>query len=452
MAENHHNRFSLQDRGWLGRPVLITCFATLLVLLGAYALFVAPLQKKVLGHEAHALAQDLDAGVKARSVALDLALHDMAMDRVLEPKVLDNVLKTVRGRFPDILSLDVIADDGTILAMVGELPVSEAGLFRISDTTRFVHAEAAAFTWGWAFSDDSAGNCFHMTRMGSGKDGRKWFTRARFAREWVGETMGRLAADSGLTAGLVPVAVESKGLATDGTGVGWSGPAGGTPTPGGQVGVSGSWWTGPKTAQARLCTPGWLVKVEKNSAFPAGILLTVSLVVLGLVVTGLHLRPLVETVRARALSALLAAASRSGHLLPPVAPGTEPSAADSFSAKAVAEPVSQDAAGDMQAQAVFLSPMLVEPELPTAGVERGSAPPADVDSGGSETKAVSWFEPEPEEESAGPLIEDQDTADHEEGLVPEYLDVEWTESPHERSRTKPESAETRALVAPGSSS
>ena len=82
-----------------------------------------------------------------------------------------------------------------------------AGLFRIADTTRFVRADAAAFTWGWAFSDDAPGNCFHMTRMASSQDGRNWFVRARFSREWVGETMVRFVDSSGLKAALIPVTI-----------------------------------------------------------------------------------------------------------------------------------------------------------------------------------------------------------------------------------------------------
>jgi hypothetical protein len=458
MAEDHRDRASTQSGRRLGPYAIITCFTALLALLGVYALFLAPLQKKVLGHEAHALAQELDAGVQTRSAALDVALRDMGIEGLLQPKALDNVMKTVRGRFPDILSMDVIADDGTILIMIGEVPMAEAGLFRIADTTRFVRADAAAFTWGWAFSDDAPGNCFHMTRMASSQDGRNWFVRARFSREWVGETMVRFVDSSGLKAALIPVTIGSKGAAADRTGAEWGGPAGRASVPVAQVAVSGSWWwTGPTAAEARLRSPGWLVRVERNYLFPTGLLLACSVVLLGLVATGLQLRARAASATTEPPTSIVGGVPVPASLQTKATPCEQPPPGEVPRTSGDRERAEQNTADEIQHQAVFSRPMLPKPQridpVRCANPNLGKPDKLDKPDSGEddrfESGAVQWFEPEPEEESAGSVTSDQVTARPEEGIIPEYLDVEWTEHPQERPRTKETPAEARALVVPG---
>ena len=86
---------------------------------------MAPLAEKALLAEAYGIARQLDESLMVRSIVLDMATDKQHMERLQEPAVLDELLRSIRSHFPDFISLEVIDDEGTIVSMVGELSLSE---------------------------------------------------------------------------------------------------------------------------------------------------------------------------------------------------------------------------------------------------------------------------------------------------------------------------------------
>lgn len=231
-------------------PVLIwlcvACLPGLLLGLGAFLSAVGPLEKRLLDLEASGLARDIDSVVKVRIAAVKIAATGIEIDDLSEAVALDNLLTSFRSAFRDFLSLEVLNEHGEVLAMVGELPLSEAR--RFSGTERPAKAGKAKLVDSDAFLDDPKANCFFITAQHESEDGTRWFSRTRYTRDPIEKILSREG--NQWTAGLQRIPD------SDGEAANRKLPSGG---------FTANWLGNTDMAEARLSTAGWIVTLDKAS-------------------------------------------------------------------------------------------------------------------------------------------------------------------------------------------
>jgi len=212
----------------------------------AFLSSVGPLEKRVFELEAHGLARDIDSVVNVRVAAIRIAMGEIGHDELSEAGELDTLLSSFRRTFRDFLSLEVLDKRGEVMAMAGELPLSQAR--RFSRTDESTKSGKTALSRSEEFQDNPKAKDFIITVKHTAKDGAVWYSRTRFSRDSIerilssghGQWQSRLVKDSG----------EEANAGTRGTITARS---------------FGDWWGGLDTAEASLQTPGWIVKLDRPS-------------------------------------------------------------------------------------------------------------------------------------------------------------------------------------------
>ncbi|HMK37206.1 MAG TPA: hypothetical protein VK463_19185 [Desulfomonilaceae bacterium] len=226
----------------------IACVVVLLMGLGEHYGTVVPLEKELLSREVRWVAGEIDAAVKLKSAIITTAAGIIEVDTLLENGNLEKLLRTLREHLSDFFSLEIINDRGEIVAMIGELPLSQAGTAAPARTSRFVRVSSDINYNEGVFADDPAHGCFSVTCRHIGPQKGQWFSRTRFSRESINRL---LASVPQCHAGLVQLTGISK-----------------MPRINQELqsaSTTGNWWTGPSKAEAFLDSPGWIVQVEKIS-------------------------------------------------------------------------------------------------------------------------------------------------------------------------------------------
>ncbi len=219
------------------------------------------------------MARDIDSVVKVRVVATSIAAGGIGKAGLTEAGALDNLLNTFRRSFRDFLSLEVLDPHGEVIAMAGELPLSQARRFSgIGGAERPLDT---ASSQSQVFHDDPAANNFYITVRLEAKDGTVWYSRTRFSRESIKKILS--SGGDRWTAGLAKISdkeANSGGCA------------------GAAAGSFGTWWDGRDTAAVPLQTAGWIVNLAKPSRvlFSKGPVILVAVILLLAVVVCLYRR------------------------------------------------------------------------------------------------------------------------------------------------------------------
>lgn len=227
------------------RPALIWLFAAcvpgLIISVASYFFAVGPLEKRLQEMQVLQTARSVDATVQIRAAAVQIAARSRASANLVETDELDRLLQGLRSSFPDFLSMEILDEHGEILAMVGELPLSDA--VRSVGKSKTAKVGAMSYRKRDLFRDDPEADSFLITARHQAEEGRLWFSRTRFARDPIRKALA--SAPEGTTVTLVPVADrESDGSAQKGRSQGLAGSA----------------------SNVQLNVPGWALKVERKSA------------------------------------------------------------------------------------------------------------------------------------------------------------------------------------------
>lgn len=168
------------------RIVKVLCLglaAACLVGVFVYWWMVVPLEKKLAARGAHSLAERVDAAIKVRIEVIRAATADLRVANLSAPGALDGIGQTLRQSFSDFISLEIVNEDGDLLAMVGDITLSEGARETIpalaggnDNAKQGLHS---------IFHDDSKGRSFFVEVRHQGTDGIPWFTRARFSRDII---------------------------------------------------------------------------------------------------------------------------------------------------------------------------------------------------------------------------------------------------------------------------
>jgi hypothetical protein len=168
-------------------------------------------------------------------------------------------MSALRQRCADFLSLEVLDEQGQILAMLGDVPLSEAGRRgTLEDVTDLKSSGSVLGEW---FSDDPAGACFYVTTKQTTPAGALWFSRARFSRKQLDLTLA--SANELGTAHLRRMSTKGSTASADSASAnqGSLNPGETSTAPAGnQSGI----------VEARLTYPGWAVIVEQSSLSVVG--------------------------------------------------------------------------------------------------------------------------------------------------------------------------------------
>ena len=272
------------------RPVLVwLCAATIPgLILGMAAFFAAvgPLEQRLLELEAHGLARDIDSIIEVRSSAVKIAARGIDIDEISEAGALDNLLTSFRQAFSDFLSLEVLDEDGQVVAMVGELPLSQAR--RFSGRSIKSKQRADALSTDDRFIDDPKAGCFFVTARHKGADGTPWYSRTRFSRDPIQALLN--SEGNGWSASLrkIPPA----------------GAKGDTGSPA-LFDTLGRWWGSLDTADASLTASGWGVELHKPSKWTMLSrlpVIVVALILLGSIIACICRKYTSRRVKGKALS------------------------------------------------------------------------------------------------------------------------------------------------------
>ncbi len=211
---------------------------------------VAPAQRTILSDKAQSLAKELDAALKIRTAVITSAAYNRTLEKLLASSGLEQFSNCIRGQFTDFLSLEVLNDNGELVAMIGDLLLSQADLAPKDAGENVFRNDPKAFFTG-VFRDDIANGCFFLTCRHKNGDGTYWYSRTRFTRRVIEGILSEFQD----RATLVSIAGGKNDLEA----------VYGHPTR-----AYGNWWSGLKYVEASLESPGWLVKLapkENGSLF-----------------------------------------------------------------------------------------------------------------------------------------------------------------------------------------
>jgi len=180
-------RTSLKSPTTSKRRVLLYGFvlACWLVLLGmgyvGYLHTVVPLRQQVLAQEVRSLELALDSIIRERCLVVDAVAGNLEMDAFLKQKAMPTMVKRIRSTFPDLTSVQILDQQGTIVAMAGDVTLSDGALPSIAKIDW--PADSGGLPGGWRFSDDPSANRWHLTCRHSTSRVGVWFVRVTFSRE-----------------------------------------------------------------------------------------------------------------------------------------------------------------------------------------------------------------------------------------------------------------------------
>lgn len=225
-----------------------------LILLGmayvGYLYMTVPLQRQVLAHEVRSLELALDAVIRERCLVVDAIVGNLEMDTFLRQGAMPNMVKRIRSTFPEFVTLQVLDQEGTILAMAGD--VSIPGGVLPSTVKIEWPADSGGLPAGWRFSDEPSENRWLLTCKHSGSRAGVWFVRATFSREPLLAATARAGLDEGRPFGLTRFAGTYRSCD-----FGVEANSGGSP-----VWFSGGRWIAVSRAETPLRAGGWLVSVD----------------------------------------------------------------------------------------------------------------------------------------------------------------------------------------------
>jgi hypothetical protein len=205
--------------------------------IASYYFAVAPIERKLVDVHARQVAQELDAVVKIRSAAIQVAASTRATSDLTDTEGLDRLLQALRIAFPDFLSMEIMDEHGETLAMVGELPLSEAS--RSLGKSKTAKVGTMSYRDRDLFQDDPEADSFLITAKHKKEDGKAWFSRTRFSRDPIRQALSASPFTTEVSLLQVPDDAASGG--------------------------AGSWRSVSAGTVVRLDTPGWILSVENQS-------------------------------------------------------------------------------------------------------------------------------------------------------------------------------------------
>ena len=239
--------------------LLVACVPGLMVGIASYYFAVAPIERKLVDVHARQVAQELDAVVKIRSAAIQVAASTRASSDLTDTEGLDRLLQALRTAFPDFLSMEIMDEHGETLAMVGELPLSEAS--RSVGKSKTAKVGTMAYRERDLFQDDPEADSFLITAKHKEEDGKAWFSRTRFSRDAIRQALSASSSTAEVSLLQAPEDAGSGGI--------------------------GSWKNVSTGSVVRLDTPGWVLSVEKQSGATLSSRWTVVGLLVAILMTGL---------------------------------------------------------------------------------------------------------------------------------------------------------------------
>jgi hypothetical protein len=237
-------------QAWRPKTWFLATLFSLTALLG-YLFLVAPLQQQVLVEQVRGAARSIDSIVKSRSAAIATVGRSLDLGNLMSETGGNQALSALQDQFPDFLSLEVLNEDGALLAMFGDLSLTEAG--RKGRSRDLSASDSARGSFKNLFQDYPQEDCFLITTKQTATDGSIWFTRARFSRDSIKKALAPFDANG--TAELQAASTSVLEQATAGE-----------PSQPQPVTVFSNWWSRETKAEAGLLTPGWVIIVKANSA------------------------------------------------------------------------------------------------------------------------------------------------------------------------------------------
>jgi len=145
-----------------------------------YVFAVLPAQQELREERVRSLAQRVDTFIKVRTASFWAVTSRLDPENLLTDAHVERSLVALREFCSDFLSLEVLDEQGEILAMLGDIPLSEAGRQGISeDVKSLAAAQDSRREW---FSDDPGSGSYYIITSHTARDGRKWLARGRFSR------------------------------------------------------------------------------------------------------------------------------------------------------------------------------------------------------------------------------------------------------------------------------
>lgn len=177
-----------------------------------YLFAVLPAHQELRQERVDSVARQVDAFVKVRAASLWAVTSLLDTENLRTDANTERSLGALREFCSDFLSLEVLDEQGEILAMLGDIPLSEAGRRGTSEDVKGL--EAAPDSPKEWFSDDPENGSYYITTRHTARDGRKWFARGRFSRDGLQQTLASMnrfgTAHLAATAGVEPSVASSR--------------------------------------------------------------------------------------------------------------------------------------------------------------------------------------------------------------------------------------------------
>ncbi|MFZ5868398.1 MAG: hypothetical protein ACOYXY_21115 [Thermodesulfobacteriota bacterium] len=257
MYETHFKPYSF--------PLILA--AALIILCVGVALNIRhsnQLHRQLLTGELRALAGQLDAAIAMRSLATGLLTDNLNLNDLTQSDGLVKALAGLEQSCPDLVGMEILDENGEILALLGEVGISKGRLDARAQNDVIQSLQAAPQGVTWLFKDEAATDSFSVIRKRTTPDDKTWFLRARFARRPLNHILRNASLRAHGKADLIDRETRSDWAmaASAGTTTG-EGQDSGNDQP---VRLASSSWCGLMTGEASLKTPGWLVSLEKPAA------------------------------------------------------------------------------------------------------------------------------------------------------------------------------------------
>jgi hypothetical protein len=213
-----------------------------------------PMEKKLMERDARLAIQGLIGAIGERSSVMDSSTDRYSRDHLISVNKLEKVASIMRSNFEDFLTLEVINEEGRILAMVGDLSEPEPALDSRARVSNYRVLDDGASTGEEVFRDFPEKGYYSVTRRKPVNEGESWYIRGRFSRKSLERAMTQwFPADS--------VEVDLANITGDVTGLWDQGLEWGKP----RIRLKNSFLWGPTRAEAMIFAADWMVTVTKNS-------------------------------------------------------------------------------------------------------------------------------------------------------------------------------------------
>lgn len=230
--------WGLRVSKWLFAGAILVLFLGLLL----YSWMVVPLEKKLAAREIHSLAERIDSEIKMRTEVVRAATSGMKVANLNASGSLDRAGRILRKAFPDFLSLEIVNEEGDLLAMVGDIALPGNARTSPADSEGSVEQKSTPAS---TFRDDPKERSFIVESRLESAGGTPWATRARFSRD----TIERL-----LNASRIPLPATLVEVPVNGTVI-----AG---IDGNNANMGTNWLGGLTWIEAPLSAPGWWIRME----------------------------------------------------------------------------------------------------------------------------------------------------------------------------------------------